>query len=133
MPLAIHALRLLPGTDLRKALSALPDELGIPAGFILAAVGSLSRASLRLGGAETIWEIEADIELLTLSGTLSPDGAHLHMAVADGAGSVVGGHVMEGCVVRTTVEIVVGIAPDWSFRRIADPATGFLELQAGRR
>lgn len=133
MSLTIHILRLLPGADLRKALSALPGELGISAGFILAAVGSLSRARLRLGGAETVWEIEADIELLTLTGTLSPDGAHLHMAVADGAGSVMGGHVMEGCVVRTTAEIVVGIAPDWSFNRAVDPATGFQELCASRR
>lgn len=133
MSLTIHTLRLLPGADLRKALSALPGELGIAAGFILAAVGSLSRAKLRLGGAETIWEIEADIELLTLSGTLSPDGVHLHMSVADSAGAVVGGHVMEGCVVRTTAEIVVGIAPDWRFDREVDPATGFLELRAGRR
>lgn len=133
MPIAIHALRLPPGADLRRSLSMLPAEQGFEAGFILSAVGSLSHARLRLAGAETIWEFEADVELLTLAGTLGTDGAHLHMSVADANGEVTGGHVLEGCVVRTTMEIVVGIAPDWQFRREPDAATGFSELRAERQ
>lgn len=133
MSLTVHTLRLLPGADLRRALSALPVQEEFSAGFILAAVGSLSRARLRLAGAETEWEIEADLDILTLSGTLSLEGAHLHVMLADGTGSVVGGHVMEGCEVRTTAEIVVGIASDWVFHRAIDPATGFPELEASRR
>ncbi len=130
MFLAIHGLRLFPGADLRTALITLPREQNFEAGFILSAVGSLCRVRLRFAGAETVWEREADFEILTLSGTLGPDGPHLHMSVADAAGAVTGGHVLEGCVVRTTAEIVVGLAPGWSFRRALDPATGYLELRA---
>lgn len=126
----IHAIRHGAGADLRSALAALPREQGFEAGFILTAVGSLSRVRLRFAGAETVWEREADFEILTLSGTLGPDGPHLHMSVADAAGAVTGGHVLEGCEVRTTAEIVVGIAPGWTFRRALDPATGYLELRA---
>lgn len=131
--IGIQAVRLQPGADLRDALAALPHELGFSAGFILAAVGSLSRVRLRFAGASTLWERAADFEILTLSGTLGPDGLHLHMAVADAAGAVTGGHVLEGCVVRTTAEIVVGIAPGWVFRRQPDPATGYKELNPLRR
>ena len=30
--------------------------------------------------------------------------AHLHIAVADSAGNVVGGHLMDGCFIYTTAE-----------------------------
>lgn len=130
---AVHCLRLPPGTDPRAALAALPRERGFSAGFILATVGSLARVRLRFAGADTAWEGEADFEILTLSGTLGPDGPHPHMSVADGSGAVTGGHVLEGCVVRTTAEVVVGIAVRWIFRRILDPATGYPELLAEAR
>lgn len=131
--LDIQTVRLRPGDDLRGAVAALPGEAGFRAGFILSAVGSLSRVRLRFAGAVTIWERKADFEILTLSGTLGPDGPHLHMSVSDASGTVVGGHVLEGCVVRTTAEIVVGIAPGWVFRRAVDPETGYLELKPERR
>jgi predicted DNA-binding protein with PD1-like motif len=31
--------------------------------------------------------------------------------------------------VRTTAELVIGLLPDWKFRREHDPATGYTELQ----
>ena len=33
--------------------------------------------------------------------------AHLHIAVADSAGNVVGGHLMDGCFIYTTAELTV--------------------------
>ena len=47
------------------------------------------------------WRLAGLLELLALSGTLSVDGPHLHGSVADALGRVNGGHVMNGCVVRT--------------------------------
>ena len=69
-----------------------------------------------------------ELEILTLAGSLSPDGAHLHMSLADSAGRVIGGHVAQGCVVRTTAEVLVAMLPEWSFTREVDPVTGFAEL-----
>jgi hypothetical protein len=34
--------------------------------------------------------------------------------------------------VRTTAEVVLGMLPQWEFRRELDPATGYLELLARR-
>ena len=121
-------LRLAPGADLRGALEDGLRSRGGRAAFVLAGIGSLSRARLRLAGREHPEELDGDLEILTLSGTVSPDGAHLHMSVADAAGRVLGGHVAAGCVVRTTAEVLVVALPGWSFAREPDPATGFAEL-----
>jgi uncharacterized protein len=126
-------LRLQPGDDLRRALEAWMGEQQEQAGCVLSAVGSLSLAPLRLAGASETTEIRGALEILSLSGTLSPDGAHLHIAVADSSGSVIGGHLCAGSQVRTTAELVMGLLPEWGFCRELDPATGFAELRIDPR
>ena len=123
-----HALRLNPGDDLRGALDAALKQRGAEAAFVVSGIGSLSGARIRYAGAETASVLEGDLEILTLSGTLSPDGSHLHISVSDGAGQVRGGHVAPGCAVRTTAEILVAWLPEWRFGREHDPATGYPEL-----
>lgn len=72
--------------------------------------------------------LHGDLEILTLAGSLSPDGAHLHISVADADGRVTGGHVAPGCIVRTTAEILLAALPDVRFSREPDPASGWDEL-----
>ena len=52
--------------------------------------------------------IEGDLELVALYDTLAPDSFHLHAAVANSRGGVIGGHVLAGCSVWTTAELVIG-------------------------
>jgi predicted DNA-binding protein with PD1-like motif len=122
-------LRLQPGDDLRRALETWMGEQQEQAGCVISAVGSLSLAQLRLAGAAEAKAIHGELEILSLSGTLSPDGAHLHVAVADSSGAVIGGHLCAGSLVRTTAELVIGLLPQWRFHRELDPATGHPELQ----
>jgi predicted DNA-binding protein with PD1-like motif len=133
----VHVLRLVPGDDLRMSLESafagLSKTHGIDAACIVSAVGGLSRAVLRYADKPAGSDINAPLELLMLSGTLSADGAHLHASVADETGAVRGGHLMPGCIVRTTAEIVIALLPGWEFRRELDAATGFNELQARPR
>ncbi len=68
------------------------------------------------------------MEIVSLSGTLSPDGLHLHIALAGRDGRCVGGHLLDGCIVHTTAELVIGELTDLAFRRVEDPATGYREL-----
>ena len=124
----LHVLRLQPGEDLRPSLDDFVRKTRIDAGFIASAVGSLSRASLRFASAPMPELIGGPLEIVALSGTLSPDGCHLHLAAANGRGHVVGGHLMPGCIVHTTAEIVIGVATNLAFRRESDPATGYREL-----
>ena len=130
-------LRLQPGNDLRRAMEtwmALQQEQQQEqAGCVISAVGSLSVLQLRLAGATEATTIRGELEILSLAGTLSPDGAHLHITVADSRGSVIGGHLCTGSLVRTTAELVIGLLPDWRFSRELDPATGYAELQIHAR
>jgi predicted DNA-binding protein with PD1-like motif len=123
-----HPLRLQPGQDLRAALDAVLRDSGVPAAFVVAGIGSLSATQLRFAGASEPATIDGDVEILSLSGSLSPDGSHLHMSVSDAQGRVFGGHVASGCIVRTTAEVLVAMLPDHAFSREMDPVSGFAEL-----
>jgi predicted DNA-binding protein with PD1-like motif len=121
-------LRIPPQADLRQVLAALPAMHGIDAAFVVQGIGSLSVAHLRFAGAPDFTELRGNLEILSLGGSLSPDGPHLHIAVADASGQVRGGHMGPGCVVRTTAEVMVMLLPGYRFSRVHDPATGFKEL-----
>ena len=123
-------LRLQPGDDLRRSLEGWMGEQQEQAGCVISAVGSLSVAQLRFAGAAEATTINGELEILSLSGTLSADGAHLHIAIAiaDSRGAVIGGHLCAGSLVRTTAELVIGLLQEWQFRRERDPATGYTEL-----
>jgi predicted DNA-binding protein with PD1-like motif len=123
LPLRIPAL-----ADLRAVLAALPAQHGVNAAFVLQGIGSLSVARLRFAGAPDFTELRGDLEILSLGGSLAPDGPHLHMSVSDAAGRVTGGHMGPGCVVRTTAEVLVALLPGHRFSRELDPATGYQEL-----
>ena len=121
-------LRLNPGEDLRASLDAALKQADAQAAFVVSGIGSLRGASVRFAGAETPARIEGVLEILTLAGSLSPDGSHIHLSVSDGQGRVFGGHAAPGCVVRTTAEILVALLHDWQFSRTHDPLTGYAEL-----
>lgn len=122
-------LRLSPGEDLRAALEAAARRLAPQGAFVLSGIGSLSDPRLRLAGAETALTLSGPFELLTLAGTLTAQGAHLHMTVADAQGRVWGGHVLPGNRVRTTAELLLMAPAGWQLTRAPDPASGWAELQ----
>jgi uncharacterized protein len=121
-------LRLSPGTDLRRALedAARRDTTG--SAFVVAGIGSLVDARLRFANAAAETVVQGPCEILTVSGTLTPDGVHLHMTVADEQGQVFGGHLPYGNIVRTTAELLLAWLPQWRLGRELDGRTGFDEL-----
>ena len=132
-----HALRLPPGADLKAELTHFAEAHGLRAACILSCAGSLSRARLRmpggLGEAEAFRTFEEPMEIVSLTGTISPDGLHVHVALARRDGVCVGGHLSGGCIVHTTAELVVGELADVEFRRLPDPSTGYHELAVSPR
>jgi len=121
-------LRLSPGVDPIESLLDACKENGWTAAFVLSGVGSLESARLRFAAQAEAADIAGPLELVSLSGTLSLDGPHLHAAVADAQGNVFGGHLRPGSKVRTTAEILVAVLPDVVVRRRPDPRTGAREL-----
>ena len=124
-----YALRLRPGDDLRDALLAYVAANRIEAGALLTCVGSLTDVSLRLANQETATQYRGHFEIVSLVGTLSATGgAHLHLSVSDSTGRTLGGHLLAGCRVYTTAEIVLMALPELQFTREADPTFGYKEM-----
>ena len=126
-------IRLVPGYDLRRALEDTVHGKSADSAFVVAGIGSLTQARLRFAGEPTDTALSGPLEILSLSGSLTPIGAHLHMAVSDASGRVYGGHVTYGDVVRTTAEVLLALLPDWTLAREPDAITGFSELVVRRR
>jgi uncharacterized protein len=123
-----YALRLKPGQDLRRELEIFVLARQLRASLVLTCVGSLTQASLRLAGADQSSLFTGTFEIVSLVGTFSPDGAHLHISIADTHGKTLGGHLMYGSLIYTTAEIVLGELSGLAFRRMIDPETGYDEL-----
>jgi predicted DNA-binding protein with PD1-like motif len=124
-------LRLQPGADLRRSLEAAAGALDEPSAFVISGIGSLSDARLRFAGADSETSLSGMFEIICLSGTLTRDGAHLHMSIADQRGHVAGGHVCYGNTVRTTAEVLLVCLTEWTLARAHDASTGFNELVVG--
>ena len=129
VPAKVYALRLHPGDDLKIKLSEFVKENKIKAGYIITCVGSLNKATLRLSNRNETQTWKQSFEITSLTGTLSPDGNHLHISIADKDGVTIGGHLMDGSIISTTAEIIIGEAPDMIFRREQDSVTTFKELK----
>lgn len=127
--LTTHALRLLPGDDLVRSLRAFATERGLRAACVLSCVGSTSLTTLRPANSSDARVLPSrEHEIVSLVGTFSADSHHLHLAVSDDALRTFGGHALEGCVVRTTAEIIIGVLEGVRFDRCQDARTGYNEL-----
>ncbi len=122
------ALRLRPQQDLLAELETLIRSQQIEAACVLTCVGSLTTAVLRLANQDQATTYSGQFEIVSLTGLLSIHGLHCHMAIADSTGHTIGGHVLKGCCIYTTAELVLGILPDVRFQREPDLETGYREL-----
>ena len=122
------SLRLSPDQDLLAVLDEIAerDQLGVAC--VLTCVGSLTEAVLRFADREEPTKLSGPFEIVSLTGTLSSHGSHCHISVSDHQGKTIGGHLLPGCVVYTTAEIVLGVITDQQFLRSYDPNTGYEEL-----
>ena len=101
-------LKLVPGSDLRLSLEELAQRDGI-SGFVLGVVGNLTKASFQCPGQAEPTVLEGDLEVITLNGTFSPEGVHLHLSLSDGACQVWGGHLEPGTIVQKGVDLLIGV------------------------
>lgn len=124
--------RLLRGQDLRKGIEEMVREHGVKAGVLLSVVGSLKKAVLRMPQPNPdvlkTREWEGLLEIVGGTGTLSQNGSHIHVSISDQEGNVFGGHLKEGCILRTGAEIVLGVFDDIEYKRVKDEETGYDEL-----
>lgn len=125
----MYAFRLTPGQDLKTEIEKKVVENGWKAVAVVTCVGSLNKAHLRFANQDHGTEIPGKLEIVSLTGTVSPNGTHLHMSVSDSSGKTRGGHLLKGNPVYTTAEIVLVILKDYEFDRETDSTYGFKELK----
>ena len=124
----IHTFRLKPGQDLFDEIETFVHEKHIEAGCILSAVGSLTHATLRLANRDHYNEYDGHFEIVSMTGTVSVHGSHLHIAISDGDGVTTGGHLVSGCKIYTTAEMVLAAFEDVAYKREFAVDSGYEEL-----
>lgn len=124
----IHTFRLSPGQDLFDEIETFVHEKHIEAGCILSAVGSLTHATLRLANRDHYNEYDGHFEIVSMTGTVSVHGSHLHIAISDGDGVTTGGHLVSGCKIYTTAEMVLAVFEDVVYKREFAVDSGYEEL-----
>ena len=123
-----YTFRLKPGEDLFDSVQAFAMEQHVEAGCILSGVGSLRHATLRLADREYSSEYQGPFEIVSVTGTVSIHGSHLHISISDKDGKTIGGHFESGCRIYTTAEIVIAVFRDVVYKREFAADSGYEEL-----
>ena len=124
-----YLLRLKPNQDIKLELLKYAQERNIKTASIVSAVGSVSSMKVRIADGRTIVSDTHNREVLSLSGTLINGKIHTHIGAISTCMDVFGGHLMQGCIVHTTMEItLLDLSEDVQAERIFDSETGYDEL-----
>ena len=98
---------------------------------MVSGVGCVSRWRLRDATGVRVRSGDEDVEIVSLMGTVSEYGCHLHASFSREDLSAFGGHLLPGCTVNTTAEIVLAEIRSCVFTRRPDSETGYEELEIG--
>ncbi|MCA2002297.1 MAG: DNA-binding protein [Chloroflexi bacterium] len=124
-----YTFRLKPAQDLLESIQAFVVDKNIEAGCVLCGVGSLTHVVLRLANREHTSEYDGHFEIVSITGTTAVSGSHIHIAVSDGDGATLGGHLVAGCKIYTTAEIVLAAFEDAVYsRETLENDSGYEEL-----
>ena len=123
-----YTVRLRRGADLLKSIEELCVKNAIRAGVVLSAVGCVSRGRVRDAGGVNIVDIAEPLEIVSLMGTVSHTRCHLHVSFSKEDLSVVGGHLVSGCIINTTCELIIGELENCVYDVEFDEETGYDEL-----
>jgi len=120
--------RLFEDEDLLEAISQAAGKGGIKAGFFVL-IGTLKKAEMGFfnqGRYESI-EMAEPLEIVSCMGNISMKEdeplVHAHIAVSNRKGEVFGGHVLSGCIIAATGELVLIEAVDVELQRKLDEPT----------
>ena len=120
-----HCVRLRRGDDLMLSIKELCREKHIAAGVVLSAVGCISQGRIRDASGVIIREIQDHCEIVSLNGTVSEARCHLHIALSKEDLSTIGGHLIPGCIINTTCELVIAEIPGVAYGVEFDDETGY--------
>ena len=125
----VYPIRLKPGEDLKNSIEKLVVDNNIKAGWVSTCAGSLTDYAIRFANQPGISRFSGYFEIVSLTGTVSINGLHLHISISDSTGKTIGGHLCAGCIIYTTAEIVLCSSNNFIFKREKDGTTPWNELQ----
>jgi predicted DNA-binding protein with PD1-like motif len=120
--------RFVEGEDLLKTINLVAHKSDVAAGFFIL-IGTLKAAKLGFyhQGKYEIIEIDSPVEIVSCTGNIalreSKPFAHAHISISNAKGKVMGGHVMPGCIIGATGELVLVEASDAELFRKLDEKT----------
>ena len=120
--------RLRRGDDLLRSLENIAKEEHLHLAVVLSGVGCVSRGRVRDASGVTLREIGEPCEIVSLNGTVSEQRCHVHIALSREDLSTVGGHLVEGCIINTTCELVLLELEEWGCSVEQDDETGYDEI-----
>lgn len=123
-----YVFRLKKGQDLKREIVKFAKDNNIEAGIIKCAVGCVYEANFRLVGSKNYYHKKANFEIVSVTGTVSKNGCHIHISLSDKDGNIVGGHLSDGCLINTTCEVCIESLDNYYFDRVLDGETGCKEL-----
>ena len=95
------------GKDLLISLQEMAKKQN-KAGYILSVVGNLSEARIQCPGKKQSTLIKNNLEIISLNGTIDPNGCHLHISFSDGNCNVWAGHLKEGTIILKAADMLIG-------------------------
>jgi predicted DNA-binding protein with PD1-like motif len=119
-----------PGEDVLGAIEDVARKHGVQSGQ-LSLIGAISQAKLGYYHRESAkyrdFTVDEDVEVVSCIGDISTHEGnlvvHAHMIVADEKGKCWGGHLLPGCTVSVTIELVI-IETEIELIRKRDDMTG---------
>ena len=119
-----------PGEDVLGAIEEVARKHGVQSGQ-LSLIGAISQAKLGYFHRESAeyrdFSVVEDVEVVSCIGDISTHEGnlvvHAHMIVADEKGKCWGGHLLSGCTVSVTIELVI-IETEMELIRKRDDMTG---------
>lgn len=121
-----RAVHLDAGADVRRSLEDLAHRENAQ-GFVLSVVGNMRQATFACPGRSGPTVLSGELEIITLQGTVGPQGVHLHLSFSDGDCQVWGGHLEHGSLILKGADLLLG------FLDAADQAAPAAEAAAGGR
>jgi predicted DNA-binding protein with PD1-like motif len=125
----LYTIRLKPGADLKKSLMSFASENHLKTASIVTGVGSLTQYHLRFANQKEGAKKSGHFEIVSLVGTLTEKGGHLHLSVSDDKGATIGGHLLDENIIYTTAEITLVEDLQSEFIRETDETFGYQELK----
>jgi predicted DNA-binding protein with PD1-like motif len=123
--------RMSPGEDVLETLESLVTRYDVRAGCF-SLIGAIASATLGYFDVNAkmyrVLTLKQDLEVTSCTGNISrlEDGTpviHAHMVVANEKGESFSGHLMKGCRVSVTIEVVLNVL-DGSLVRVRDDKMG---------